>query len=90
MTRLTWDEINSVRRTHLLTHGSFDGPTLCPADGEESPCVTLRLVEDYIVLMHRLFPAQGDNYDNEVERQRAVIDQLQRIIHEGRGDWKEY
>jgi regulator of replication initiation timing len=38
-----------------------------------------RLRAENEALQHRLFPSQGEGYANEVERQRAVIDQFQRI-----------
>ncbi len=33
-------------------------------------------------LEHRLFPGQGENYENEVERLRYVLDEYRRILDE--------
>lgn len=40
------------------------------------------LLDRCIDLEHRLYPGQGEAYDNEVERQRYVIEELQRIAEE--------
>jgi hypothetical protein len=37
-------------------------------------------------LEHRLYPGQGEEYANEVERQRYVIDQLHRMRDEARAE----
>lgn len=40
------------------------------------------LLDRCIELEHRLYPGQGEEYANEVERQRYVIEELQRIAEE--------
>jgi hypothetical protein len=47
-----------------------------------TPEQTLVLVEEIENLERRLYPGQGHSYDNEVERQRAVIEQLTRMAND--------
>jgi len=84
---MTANEIECLAREHYKVHFDIDR---CFKDGEDWPCRTRRLIDSHQAMNRRLYPGQGENYANEVERQRVVIDELQRIIREGRGDWKEY
>jgi hypothetical protein len=81
------NNIRLLEEAHYKVHTDIDR---CFKDGEDYPCRTVQLINSHRALVRRLWPGQGQGYENEVERQRAVIDQLQWIIHQGRGDWKDH
>lgn len=72
----TYMDENNIRlleRVHYKVHTDIDR---CFKDGEDWPCRTVQLIESHRALMRRVYPGQGEEYANEVERQRVVIDTL--------------
>lgn len=73
MTKMTKVEIDLLEEQHYKVHYDIDR---CFKDGEDWPCRTTQLISSHRAMERRLWPAQGEGYENEVERQRAVIDTL--------------
>ena len=71
------NNIRALEEAHYKVHFDIDR---CFKDGEDWPCRTRQLIDSHYALVRRMWPGQGDGYANEVERQRYVIDELQRII----------
>jgi hypothetical protein len=74
---MSGNEIELLEREHYKVHYDIDR---CFKDGEDYPCRTKQLIDSHRALERRLFPGQGEEYANEVERQRYVIAELQRIL----------
>lgn len=87
MTYMDEDTVRALEQEHFQVHSDIDR---CFADDESWPCRTIQLIESHRALVRRLWPDQGHGYDNEVERQRVVIDELIAMLHAGRGEWGEY
>lgn len=69
--------IRLLEHAHYKVHVDIDR---CFKDGEDWPCRTKQLIDSHRALERRMWPGQGEGYANEVERQRYVIDELQRIL----------
>ena len=79
-------EIDRLAEAHYKVHFDIDR---CFKDGEDWPCRTRQLIDSHYALVRRMWPGQGEGYANEVERQRYVIDELQRIIGVLKGEKAE-